>query len=346
MKKAIVFFSLLWSISSKAQPIHDVYYEDLYKLIQSDIKLWDWKGYDIVNDSKCNIEVIKKLSGGKFAIEPISKKTFSDMNTHIIQVHTFDSVGEKTGERNVSVNAHVTGIFCSKSMAKDMKFGLIFSNEDSYIEDVSLLNGNNKFFLINPKELNVISDRHTRNFMELISSIDFKLDSCVVENCNINGKAERLCIFPMNFLFTDTISFIHELTEKLFDTYNADFNKAYYTNGIYNYMRNEDKYGNAILERLPPERDTLEILDVTNDTYKKTILNTLEARKMNSVSFCFVNNLESNSLRYYVGAGKDVMTAAGIDLGYVDHFLDMYDSRKLYSKTTNALVNYLISIYQ
>ena len=101
-----------------------------------------------------------------------------------------------------------------------------------------------------------------------------------------------------------------------------------------------------MLERLPPERDTLEILDVTNDTYKKTILNTLEARKMNSVSFCFVNNLESNSLRYYVGAGKDVMTAAGIDLGYVDHFLDMYDSRKLYSKTTNALVNYLISIYQ
>ncbi len=346
MKKLIVFLSLLWSNSSKAQRIHDVYYEDLYKLIQSDIKFWDWKGYDIVNDSKCNIEVIKKISGGKFAIEPVSKKTFSDMNTHIIQVPTFDSIGEKTGERNVSVNAHVSGIFCSKSMANDMKFGLIFSNEDSYLEDVCSLNGINNFFIINPKELNVISDRRTRNFMELISSIDFKLDSCVVENCNINGKAERLCIFPMNFLFTDTVSFIHELTEKLFDTYNANFNKAYYTNGIYNYMRDEDKYGNAMLERLQPERDTLEILDVTKDTYKKAVLNTLEARKMNSVSFCFVNNLESNSLRYYVGAGKDVMTAEGIDLGYVDHFLDMYDSRKLYSKTTNALVNYLLSIYQ
>jgi hypothetical protein len=346
MKKAIVFLSLLWSISSKAQRNHDVYYDNLYKLIQSDIKLWDWKGYDIVNDSKCNIEVIKKLLGGKFAIEAVSKKTFSDMNTKVIQVPTFDSIGEKTGERNVSVNAHVTGIFCSKSMAKDMKFGLIFSNEDSYLEDVCSLNGNNNFFIINPKELNIISDRRTRNFMELISSIDFKLDSCAVENCNINGKQERLCIFPMNFLFTDTVSFIHELTEKLFDTYNADFNKAYYTNGIYNFMIDEDKYGNTILERRLPERDTLEILEVTNDTYKKAILNTLEARKMNSVSFCFVNNPESNSLRYYVGAGKNVLTSSGIELGYVDYLLDMYDARKSYSKTTNALVNYLLAVYQ
>jgi len=346
MKKAIVIFSLLWSISGKSQRLHDVYYQDLYKMIQSDIKLWDWKGYDIVNDSKCNIEVIKKLSRGKFTIEPISKKTFSDMNTRIIRVPTFDSIGEKIGDRDVSVNAHVTGIFCSKEMAKEMKFGLVFSNDDSYTDEFCSLNGNNNFFIINPKELNVIMDRRTRNFLELIASIDFELDSCVVENCNINGKPERLCIFPMNFLFTDTVSFIHELTEKLFDKYNTDFNKAYYTNGIYNYMRNEDKYGNTILERRIPERDTLEILDVTNDTYKKAVLNTLEVRKMNSVSFCFVKNMESNSLRYYVGAGKNVMTSAGIDLGYVDHFLDMYDTRKLYSKTPNAMVNYLLAVFQ
>jgi len=86
MKKLFVIFSLMSSISGNAQRIHDVYYDDLYKLIQSEIKLWDWKGYDIVNDSKCNIQVIKKLSTGKFAIEPVSKKTFTDMNTHIIQV--------------------------------------------------------------------------------------------------------------------------------------------------------------------------------------------------------------------------------------------------------------------
>ena len=346
MKKLFVVISLMWSISGKAQRIHDVYYEDLYKLIQSEIKLWDWKGYDIVNDSKCNIQVIKKLSTGKFAIEPVSKKTFTDMNTHIIQVPTFDSIGEKTGDKDVSVNAHVTGLFCSKEMAKEMKFGLIFSNDDSYLSEVCSLKGNNNFFIVNPKELNVISDRRTRSFMELIASIDFNLDSCVVENCNINGKAERLCIFPMNFLFTDTVSFIHELTEKLFDKYNTDFNKTYYTNGIFNYMKNEDKYGNSILKRLQPERDTLEILEVTNDTYKKAVLNTLEARKMNAISFCFVNNPESNSLRYYVGAGKNVMTSSGIDLGYVDHFLDMYDARKRYSKTSNALVNYLLSVYQ
>lgn len=346
MKKAIVIFSLLWSISGKAQRTHDVYYQDLYKLIQSEIKLWDWKGYDIVNDSRCNIQMIGKSTGGKYIMEPVSKKSFSDMNTHIITVPTFDSIGDKTGERDVSVNAHVTGIFCSKALAKESKLGLIFSNDDSFSDEVCSLNGNNQFFIINPTELNTITDRRARSFMELIASIDFDLDSCLVENCNINGKNDRLCIFPMNFLMTDTVSFIHELTEKLFDKYNTDFNKTYYTNGMFNYMLNEDKYGNAILERLPPERDTVNILDVTNDTYKKAILNTLEARRMNSISFCFVSNPESNSFRYYVGAGKNVLTSYGIDLGYVDHFLDMNDARKRYSKTSNALTNFLLAVYQ
>lgn len=346
MKNVIIFFSLLWSISGKSQRVHDVYNQDLYKLIQVELKSWASKGFDVINDSRCNIQAIRKVEEGRYVVESISKKTFQDRNTSMIQVPTFDSIGEITGSKQVKVNARVTGLFCSNEMTKENKLGLIFCNEVRFSDEDSYLNGLNNFIIISPKELNVINDRRIRNFMELITSIDFRLDSCMVENININGKDSRLNIFPLNFYMTDTIGFIHELTDKLFKNYNSDFNKAYYTKGISNYMRDMDKYGNDILQRLQPERDTLDILDVTTDNYKKAVLNTLEARLMNSVSFCFFNQPETGSFRYYVGAGKNVLTSGGIDLGYLEYFLDMNDARKLYSKTSNALVNYLLAVYQ
>ena len=346
MKKIFIILLVCSSLATKAQRVKQITKDDLYELVRSDISFLMWTGYDIVHDSKNNLEIIRNESKGKYVREPISKKLFHEKNIEVIEIPVMDSTGETIGSKKEEVGPNVLGLFSSKELSNEMKVGLIFSHDIGHYKSEYNLNNENYYVVFKTSEMDVVKQKRRLLFLDLISNLDFNLDSCLKIKYNINGIENKLSILPTNFDFTDSIRFIHEIVDKLFKEFNNNFNATYYTKGISNFRMDNDKYGNIITKTLLPERDTLDILDVTTNNYKKVSVNTLTTRKINSISIAFLNNPETNSFKFYVGAGKNIVTSSGIDLGYSDYFLNSADADKMFSKTSSILIKYLTSIYQ
>ena len=346
MKKLFIILLVCSSLATKAQRVKQITKDDLYELVRSDIYFWMWKGCDIIHDSKNNLEIIRTESKDKYVREPISKKLFHEKNIELIEVPIMDSTGQTIGSKKVEVGPNVLGLFSSKELSNEMKVGLILSHDIGHYKSDYTLNNENYYVVFKPSEMDVIKQKRRLLFIDLISNLNFNLDSCLKIKYNINGVENKLSVLPTNFDITDTISFIHEIADKLFKEFNKNFNTVYYTKGIPNFRMDEDKYGNTILNACLPERDTFDILDVATNNYKKASINTLVTRKINSISIAFINEPETNSFKFYVGAGKNVVTSSGIDLGYSDYFLNSADADKMFSKTSSVLIKYLTSIYQ
>ena len=346
MKKLFIILLVCSSLATKAQRVKQITKDDLYELIRSDINFWMRTGYNIVHDSKNNLEIIRNESKDKYVREPISKNLFHEKNNEVIEIPVMDSTGETIGSQKVEVSPDVLGLFSSKELSNEMKVGLIFSYDIGQYKTDYNLNNKNFYVVFKPSEIDVIKQKRRLVFLDLISNLDFNLDSCLKMKYNINGVENKLSVLPTNFYITDTISFIHEIADKLFKEFNKNFNTVYYTKGIPNFRMDEDKYGNTILNVCLPEIDTFDIHDATKNNYKKSSMNTLATRKINSISIAFMNEPETNSFNFYVGAGKNVVTSSGVDIGYSDYFLNSADADKMFSKTSSILIKYLTSIYQ
>ena len=338
MKKLILFALLLSNLVIYAQRNKNISREDLYTLIKSDLSLLKEKSFNICSESKSQVYQLKQIKDKGFEISPIPKTVFSNNEMVPVDVPTYDSLGNFVG----SVKHYSTPLpkAIVKQKGQNDKIGFLFDNNSEKEDAIYLFNNHCYFLNIKDKDLN--TSKRLNALMNFISSIN---EPCEIQKSQQNQSGNYL-YYPVDFIYADTVQYIYDMVDKVFQTINKDFDKCYYSKGTKNYSDYYDNCGNLEYEERNNYEDSIEVWDVNTETYQKKSDKSLQNKPIKSIALSFDNSVDTYPFPLYIGVSKNIRTQYGIDLGWANIYLkekDIINSSSLISQKTFL---YLKSIYQ
>jgi hypothetical protein len=338
MKYAFIFVLTIFFGVSNAQRVEKISKDDLMKHLRDDIIFWRNKTSVNLSNSKLAMIKYTKLPEAEWSQSKVTGKEVSNLICPIGKIDIYDSLGNSAGMREYysEKNANLIAISENPELRNKIGFGFSeYNNSGQKITDHILFTDLNNW----PN----LKDKRNTNFLKLLTVIlqNPKADSTI--NIKLNNRDSKLHLFSLGTYGSDSLPVLNSLADILLKGYEKDFATVYFSGKDSSYEITEDQFGNSkfkkvkINEYIPKVYNTKENPNTQNKTPSSI--------NMNEISLLFERQTEGqNARQIYPGASTLLTTSFGNDQGNINIYLSPL-TLKRFSLTSQALINYLIQIY-
>lgn len=313
-------------------------YKDMTRYLYQDFQFWSYyASAHIQQTTKPIVDV--GLSADNWIENRCSKNQFVDRIA--TQVNTYDSNGNEVGMRKVIPDPSY--IVFSDEKADEQKIGFAYKSWTGAQEHI------NHIFFVQIDDWKKINDQRRRLFLKLLSGLPKAPIADSILDVTVNGKNRRFFLFDLQKYkyveeSVDTSSESYKPVQLLFEGYDKELAPMYFSGKEKTYGIKQDQWGNESMQSMGVREQLVPVFDEDGQMRtEKVIPNTMQLKRV--ILFYEKKSASPQSGLIYPGAWVPAQTSTGIVLGYYAAYLsDQAKSR--FSKTNQALLNYLIHINQ